>query len=152
MFRQTRRCAARAHRDQHRIAVQHARQGKIAELGAVGDIHQQAQPFQPQTGFLRLARVLQRDERKPRAMRLCLAHHDAARTLHQPRLGIGGIAMADNHHPAARDPVEQGQRMHQESQSGTRSASMISPAGIRSATVAKRAPSTNTSATKPREL
>ncbi len=84
-------------------------------------------------------------------MRLGLAADLATRALDQPPLGFGHRAAADQHHPRTGNPVEERQTVHA-SHSGMRSASMIALGAIRSATTAKRSPSTSTSATKPREL
>ena len=94
--------------------------------------------------------LVERDERKPRMMRLGLAAAGPASAFDQAPLGIRRLARADHYDARAIDPVEERQAVH--SQSGTRSASMIASAGIRSATTARRSPSTSTSGTKPRLL
>ena len=75
---------------------------------------------------------------------------DRRRALDEPPLGRGGVALAHHDHRLAGDLVEERQRLH--SQSGTRSAAVISSGRMRSATTANLSPSTITSATKPRLL
>ena len=72
--------------------------------------------------------------------------------LDKPGFGVGHITNAYHDDALPRNAMEKRERMHQPSQSGTRSASIMAAAAMRSATTAKRSPSTSTSATKPREL
>ena len=70
-------------------------------------------------------------------MRLGFGTGDASRPHDKPSFRIGHFPVADHDDTLAPDPVEEGERMHQpSSQSGTRSASMIESAPIRSATTA----------------
>src|SRR3546814_3744600 len=80
--------------------------------------------------------------------------HDRARPVEQPPLGLGRRTAAEQDHRRACQPDEQRQAVeaHRVSHSGTRSAARIVSAAMRSATTAKRSPSTNTSGTSARLL
>ena len=152
---QPRRSAARTHGNQHRIAIENARRREIAQIGPVDDIHQQ--PRTAQADGIRLAHggIIMGDESEPRAFVYAFLHvgdDPPACPPHQPRLGLGHIALAQHNHRLPGNRVEERQLLHQSRKSGTRSASAMLPGRIRSATTAKSLPSTMTSATKPREL
>ena len=83
---------------------------------------------------------------------IVLGEGEAAGPFDQPPLGLGRLALPQHDHRLAGDAVKERQRPHQSSQSGTRSAAVISSGRMRSATTANRSPSTMTSATKPRLL
>ena len=156
VFRQTGRRTRRAYRHQHRLAVQDTGRGEVAKFGAVGHIDQQTAPLEPECDRLGLSLVVQGDEGEMRVMRLRFAARNAARPFDQPHLGLAHDAFADHDDALSANAVKKGQgtdpRHSPASHSGTRSASMIAPASMRSATTANLSPSTRTSATKPREL
>ncbi len=156
MLGETGRRARRADGNQYRFAVQNAGRGEVAKFGAVGHIDQQTAALEPQCDRLGLSLVVQSDEGEVRVMRLGFAAGNAACPFDQPRLGLAHNAFADDDDALAANAVEKGQgtdpRHSPTSHSGTRSASMIAPASMRSATTANWSPSTSTSATKPREL
>ena len=83
----------------------------------------------------RLSLVVDRDDRQ-RRLRL-LADDRRAGAFQQPPLRVRRLAFAQQYHRAARQPHEQRQAVesHRVSHSGTRSAAMIVPAAMRSATV-----------------
>ena len=80
--------------------------------------------------------IAQRDEREHRA-RFPSRYDPPTRARDQPRLGVGSLPFPNQHDRAAGEVEEDGKLLHGQSiQSGTRSAAMIVPAVMRSATTA----------------
>ena len=144
------RRASGADRDQDRIAFEHAGHSEIAQFRPVGDVHEQPARLQPGVGGGGRVRVVQRHEAERGGTVLALLDYHAARPLDQPAFGLAHGAFGHQHDGRVTRAVEDGQRA--QSHGGTVSAAMMAPGAIRSATVAKRSPSTITSGTKPRLL
>jgi hypothetical protein len=102
------RGAGGADRDEHRVAVEHARDGEIAEVGAVGDVDQHAARLEPDRGQLG---PLERDEGETR-LAVVVLDDDAAGAFDEAALGLGGLPVPQHDHRLAGDLVEEREGSH----------------------------------------
>ena len=100
----------RADRDEHRVAIEQAGHGEVAQGRSIRDIDQQTLRLQPPRRGGGFGFVLQRDESEPGMVRFGFADRDAAGALDQPRLGLAHRALGHHYDPLAGNPVEQRQR------------------------------------------
>ena len=113
--------AAGADGDLHRIALENARGGEVAEVRPVHDIDQQACSAQARGCFLRLVRGDERQARPALYALVSIGNDFAPGAFDQAALGLGSRSLPQHDHRLTGDAVEERQAL-QSSHSGTRSA------------------------------